>query len=182
MNEFKEQVWERSIAGIRQALPLRRKWGAHRYRECLEPAFSISTATTPRRIRSLTNISSYVDEIDSTWVGIYFDLSNHRKYSYGPDWIRAMGTRIVKIDTKDYLLAKDAKDGSKEGFCDIGEGSVDWEGTRKALLISTIRLDLQRSRRRNRERLADNLERMKKYIQGWVSAAALPRPIDIGQT
>lgn len=166
-NENKEQVWQRSIEGIRQALPLAAEKGV---RICIENVWNQFLYTHGNGApdnQSAEQYIKYVDELNSTWVGIYLDLSNHRKYSYCPDWIRAMGSRIVKCDTKDYLLAKDAKDGKKEGFCDIGEGSVDWPATRKALAdINYYGWISSEVGGGNRARLADNLARMNKYIQG----------------
>lgn len=166
-NENKEQVWERSIAGIRQAIPLAAELGVRIGIENVWNRFLYQHGDDAPADQKPDEFIRYVDEINSTWVGIYFDLSNHRKYSYGPDWIRAMGTRIIKCDTKDYLLAKDATDGRKEGFCDIGEGSVDWPGTRKALAdINYYGWISSEVGGGNRDRLADNLVRMKKHLLG----------------
>ncbi|MDB6133551.1 MAG: putative L-xylulose 5-phosphate 3-epimerase [Verrucomicrobiales bacterium] len=166
-NENSQQVWERSIAGIRQALPLAAEKGVRIGIENVWNQFLYQHGNDAPADQKPDQYIKYVDEIASTWVGIYLDLSNHRKYSYCPDWIHAMGSRIIKIDTKDYLLAKDAKDGRKEGFCDIGDGSVDWEATRKALVdINYFGWISSEVAGGNRARLADNLERMKKYIQG----------------
>jgi len=107
-NENKEQVRERSISGIRQAIPLAAELGVRIGIENVWNGFLYQHGDEAAVDQKPDEFIRYVDEINSTWVGIYFDLSNHRKYSYGPDWIRAMGTRIIKCDTKDYRLAKDA--------------------------------------------------------------------------
>ncbi len=167
VNENKEQVWERSIAGIRQAIPLAAELGV---RICIENVwnhFLYQHGDDAPTDQKPDEFIRYVDEINSAWVGIYFDLSNHRKYSYAPDWIRAMGTRIVKCDTKDYRLAKDAGEGKKEGFCDIGDGSVDWAETRKALAdINYYGWISSEVGGGGRARLADNLERMRRHLLG----------------
>ncbi len=166
-NENKEQVWERSIAGIRQAIPLAAELGVRIGIENVWNRFLYQHGDEAPADQKPDEFIRYVDEINSTWVGIYFDLSNHRKYSYGPDWLRAMGRRIIKCDTKDYRLAKDAKDGQKEGFCDIGDGSVDWEGTRKALAeINYYGWVSSEVAGGNRDRLADNLSRMRRHLLG----------------
>jgi len=67
----------------------------------------------------------YLDEIDSPWVGAYFDIGNCRKFGPSEDWIRTLGSRIVKLDCKDW--------GDTEGFCKIGDGDVDWPAVRQAL-------------------------------------------------
>lgn len=166
-NENKEQVWERSIAGIRQVIPLAAELGVRIGIENVWNQFLYQHGNDAPTDQKPDEFIRYVDEIASTWVGIYFDLSNHRKYSHGPAWIRAMGSRIIKCDTKDYLLAKDAevKEGRKEGFCDIGDGSVDWPGTRQALAdINYYGWISSEVGGGNRDRLADNLARMKKHL------------------
>jgi hexulose-6-phosphate isomerase len=67
----------------------------------------------------------YLDEIESPWVGAYFDIGNVRKFGKPEDWIRILGERIVKLDVKDW--------GQANGFCRLGEGDVDWEAVRLAL-------------------------------------------------
>lgn len=164
-NENKEQVWERSIAGIRQAIPLAAELGVRIGIENVWNGFLYEHGNEAPADQKPDEFIRYVDTIGSSWVGIYFDLSNHRKYSYGPDWIRAMGSRIIKCDTKDYLLAKDATGSRKEGFCDIGDGSVDWEGTRKALAeIHYYGWVSSEVAGGDAKRLADNLARMKKHL------------------
>ena len=166
-NENKEQVWERSIAGIRQAIPLAAELGVRIGIENVWNGFLYQHGDDAPADQKPDEFIRYVDEIGSSWVGVYFDLSNHRKYSYGPDWIRAMGTRIIKCDTKDYRLAKDAAEGKKEGFCDIGDGSVDWVETRKALAgINYYGWISSEVGGGNRERLADNLARMRRHLLG----------------
>jgi L-ribulose-5-phosphate 3-epimerase len=166
-NENKDQVWERSLAGIREAIPLAAELGVRLGIENVWNRFLYQHGEEAPADQKPDEFIRYVDAIGSNWAGIYFDLSNHRKYSYGPDWIRAMGSRIIKCDTKDYRLAKDATDGRKEGFCDIGEGSVDWAGTRQALAdihyFGWISSEVAGG---NRERLADNLARMRQYLLG----------------
>lgn len=166
-NENKEQVWERSLAGIREAIPLAAELGVRIGIENVWNRFLYQHGEGAPADQKPDEFIRYVDTIGSAWVGVYFDLSNHRKYSYGPDWIRAFGTRIIKCDTKDYLLAKDVREGRKEGFCDIGEGSVDWAGTRQALAdihyYGWISSEVAGGKR---ERLADNLARMRQYLLG----------------
>ena len=67
----------------------------------------------------------YIDEINSPWVAAYFDIGNCRKFGPAEDWVRTLGTRIVKLDVKDW--------GQDNGFCRLGEGDVDWPEVRKAL-------------------------------------------------
>ncbi len=122
--ENQEQVWERSIAGIREVLPLAARLGIHILIENVWNGFcyihdgpSNQTADT---------LAAYIDAIDSPWVGVYFDIGNHQKYGSPPDWIRTLGRRIVKLDVKDW--------GKEGGFVhDLGAGDVDWLAVRRAL-------------------------------------------------
>ena len=62
----------------------------------------------------------YVDEINSRYVGAYFDSSNMLKYGVSSaEWIRKLGPRLVKFDLKGYSK----KTGSS---VPIGEGDEDW--------------------------------------------------------
>jgi hexulose-6-phosphate isomerase len=70
--------------------------------------------------------AEYIDEINSPWVDIHFDIGNHVLYSQPAEWIRVLGTRIRKLDAKDRVK------GSRE-MAPIGDGAVDWPGVRKAL-------------------------------------------------
>jgi hexulose-6-phosphate isomerase len=67
-----------------------------------------------------------VDELNSPWVGMQFDIGNHWKYGSMGDWIRTLGKRIVKLDAKGFSRADDK-------FTKIGEGDLDWADVRKAL-------------------------------------------------
>ena len=114
-DENHDDVWQRSIVEIRNVLPLAARLGIHVLIENVWNGFCES----PEQLRD------YVDEIDSPWVGVYFDIGNCRKFGPSEDWIRTLGRRIVKLDVKDW--------GESNSFCRLGEGDVDWAEVRKAL-------------------------------------------------
>ena len=72
----------------------------------------------------------YVDEFESPWLRAYFDVGNVVFYGYPQDWIRTLGSRIVKVHLKDFAV-----DRSKGQFFwrNLGEGDIDWIEVRKAL-------------------------------------------------
>jgi hexulose-6-phosphate isomerase len=72
----------------------------------------------------------YVDELESSWAKAYFDVGNIVFYAFPQDWIRTLGSRIVKVHLKDFKL-----DRSKGMFFwqNLGEGDIDWQEVRKAL-------------------------------------------------
>jgi hexulose-6-phosphate isomerase len=114
-NETHDDVWKRSIVEIRKVLPLASQLGVRVLIENVWNGF----CETPDEMRD------YLDEIASPWVGAYFDIGNCRKFGASEEWIRTLGSRIVKLDCKDW--------GDTEGFCKIGEGDVDWPAVRQAL-------------------------------------------------
>jgi L-ribulose-5-phosphate 3-epimerase len=70
-----------------------------------------------------------VDEFKSPWVRAYFDVGNVVFYGYPQDWIRTLGSRIVKVHLKDFQL--DRPNG-KFYWKNLGEGDIDWQEVRKA--------------------------------------------------
>ena len=113
--ETHDHVWERSITEIQKVLPIASWYGIHVLIETVWNGF----CTDPRQL------AKYIDEIDSPWVQVYFDIGNMQKFAPAHEWIRTLGSRIVKLDVKDW--------GVKPGFCRLGDGDVDWAEVRKAL-------------------------------------------------
>ncbi len=72
----------------------------------------------------------YVDEFDSPWLKVYFDVGNVVLFAFPQDWIRTLGPRIVKIHLKDFNL--DRPNG-RFTWKAIGEGDIDWPEVRRAL-------------------------------------------------
>jgi L-ribulose-5-phosphate 3-epimerase len=119
-----EEIWERSVANISQALPLAAELGVYIVIENVWNQFLYdhagdSTQTAEKFIK-------YVDEFNSPWVGMQFDVGNHWKYGDMAQWTRDLGKRIVKLDVKGFSREKNT-------FTKITEGDVDWKGVQKAL-------------------------------------------------
>ena len=72
----------------------------------------------------------YVDEFNSPSVKAYFDVGNVVFYGFPQDWIRTLGSRIVKMHIKDFKL--DRRSGQFT-WPNIGEGDIDWPEVRRAL-------------------------------------------------
>jgi L-ribulose-5-phosphate 3-epimerase len=72
----------------------------------------------------------YVDELESPWVRAYFDVGNVVLFGYPQDWIRTLGSRIMKLHVKDFRL-----DGRNRRYdwVNVGEGDIDWPEVRRAL-------------------------------------------------
>jgi hexulose-6-phosphate isomerase len=72
----------------------------------------------------------YVDEFESPSVRAYFDVGNVVFYAFPQDWIRTLGSRIVRVHLKDFQL--DRQNG-RFAWKNIGEGDIDWLEVRRAL-------------------------------------------------
>jgi len=71
----------------------------------------------------------YVDEFESPFVKAYFDVGNVVFYAFPQDWIRTLGSKIVKVHLKDFKL--DRRSGQFT-WPNIGEGDIDWPEVRRA--------------------------------------------------
>lgn len=116
-------VEERSIAGIRAALPEAARLGVRILIENVWNRFLYDHDGAADQ--SADALRDYLEKIDSPWVGSYFDIGNHRKYGRPEEWIRTLGRFVVKLDVKDW--------GVEAGWAKIGEGDVDWPKVREAL-------------------------------------------------
>jgi len=72
----------------------------------------------------------FVASLGSKWVRAYFDIGNHVKYAPPTEWIRTLGSLIVKCHVKDFRLNPDGHGGK---FVNIRDGSVNWPAVRRAL-------------------------------------------------
>ncbi|HVJ79932.1 MAG TPA: sugar phosphate isomerase/epimerase family protein [Planctomycetia bacterium] len=111
-----QQAWDRSTANIRKALPLAEELGIH---IAIENVWN-------RFLTSPLEMNRYIDQFNSKFVAVHFDIGNYVEWAYPQDWIRTLGKRIVKTDVKEY--AKPKRFGYK-----LGEGEIDWAEVRKAL-------------------------------------------------
>jgi hexulose-6-phosphate isomerase len=111
-----QQCWERSIAGIRQVLPL-----------CEETGVKIAVENVWNNfIMKPEQAKDYLDAINSPWVGWHFDIGNHVRFGASEEWIKVLGKRILKLHIKDYSTVADAA-GKQKGFgVKLLEGSVNW--------------------------------------------------------
>jgi len=121
--ENQQQVWERSIAGIRRVLPVAAELGIHILIENVWNGFCYVHEGPADQ--SADELARYLDAIASPWVGAYLDLGNHCKYGVVEQWVRTLGRRIVKLDVKDWSRAS--------GWSKIGDGDVNWPAVREAL-------------------------------------------------
>lgn len=74
-------------------------------------------------------LARFVDELDSPWAGVYFDVGNVLRTGFPEHWIPILGARIKRIHFKDFRLAV----GNAGGFVNLLEGDVNWPAVRDAL-------------------------------------------------
>ena len=119
-----DEIWPRSVDNIARAIPLAGELGVQILIENVWNQFLYdhdggSDQTAGRFVR-------YVDDFRSPWVGMQFDIGNHWKYGSMGDWIRALGSRVRKLDIKGFSRAEGK-------FTPIGAGDIDYADVRKAL-------------------------------------------------
>lgn len=79
-------------------------------------------------------MARYIDEINSPMVGAYFDVGNVVRWGWPPHWIEVLGSRIKKLDIKEYDLKIAMSEGMRNGFQQpLGSGSIDWKKVREQL-------------------------------------------------
>jgi L-ribulose-5-phosphate 3-epimerase len=120
-----DEIWQRAQENIAQALPLASELGVYIAIENVWNQFLYDHSGPATQ--SAEQYVKFVDELNSPWVGMQFDIGNHWKYGSMGDWIRQLNRRIVKLDLKGFSRAEDK-------FTKIGEGDLDWADVRKALL------------------------------------------------
>jgi hexulose-6-phosphate isomerase len=74
-------------------------------------------------------MARYIDEINSPYVGAYFDVGNVVNFGFPEQWIRILGHRIRKVHVKDFRRSV----GTAYGVVTLLSGDVNWIEVRKAL-------------------------------------------------
>ncbi len=119
-----EEIWPRSIENISKALPIAAELGVYIAIENVWNQFLYDHDGDSRQ--TADKFAKYVDEFNSPWIGMQYDIGNHWKYGDAAEWIRTLGKRIVKLDLKGFSRADNK-------FTKITEGDIDWKGVQKAL-------------------------------------------------
>lgn len=76
----------------------------------------------------------YVDDFNSPHVAFHFDIGNVINYGFPAQWVRILGSRIVKLHIKDFSRKKRDGEGLWKGFdVELGDGDAQWADVMKAL-------------------------------------------------
>ena len=118
------EVYQRSQESIRKLLPLA---------EELRIIIAVEEVWN-KFLLSPMEFAQYVDSFQSPWLRAYFDVGNVVLYGYPQDWIRTLGSRIVKLHIKDFSFRRNSI--SKKTVAEwvsLGEGDIDWPAVYSAL-------------------------------------------------
>lgn len=118
-------AWDRSQKQIRKMIPLAKETNVIIAVEEVWNKFLLSPLEFAR----------YVDEFNSPFVRAYFDVGNVVLNGYPQDWIRTLGSRIVKLHLKDFTFRNDPAIKKRVAdFVNLRDGEIDWKAIHAALL------------------------------------------------
>ena len=112
-------AYERSKESLKKLLPLAEKL---KVSICVENVWN-------KFLLSPLEMKRFVEELDSPYAGVYFDVGNVLKDGFPEMWIRILKKLIKKIHLKDFRTDI----GNINGFCKLLEGNVNWPEVIKAL-------------------------------------------------
>jgi L-ribulose-5-phosphate 3-epimerase len=118
------EVYERAVAAIREAIPVAEETKVSILIENVWNDFLYDHEGGADQ--TADKLAAFIDDLDSAWVGVQYDIGNHWKYGDPAAWIRTLGNRIKKLDIKGF---------SRESgqFTKITEGDIDWASVKQAL-------------------------------------------------
>jgi hexulose-6-phosphate isomerase len=119
-----EDAWKRSQVQIKKLIPTAEK---------LKVVIAVEEVWN-KFLLSPLEFARYVDDFKSPWVKAYFDVGNVVLYGYPQDWIRTLGSRIVKLHFKDFKFAQDPTIKKRVAdFVNLRDGEIDWKAIYQAL-------------------------------------------------
>jgi hexulose-6-phosphate isomerase len=111
-------AYERALKGIKKLKPIAEKLEINIGLENVWNNFLLS----PLEMRD------FIDELDSPYIGAYFDVGNVVATGYPEHWIKILGKRIKKVHFKDYRTDP----GGLGSFVDLLSGDVNWPAVMNA--------------------------------------------------
>jgi L-ribulose-5-phosphate 3-epimerase len=117
-------AYQRAVDGIGEILP---------YAEALGVSLALENVWNDFLLSPL-EAAALVDYFDSPQLGWYLDIGNLLRYARPAHWIEALGPRILKLDIKEFSLAKMNTQGPWKGFeVELGDGDCDWPSVNQVL-------------------------------------------------
>lgn len=118
------EIWPRAVENIKQAIPLAAELGVTIAIENVWNKFLYEHDGPSNQ--NADKFVKFVDEFKSPFVGMQFDIGNHWKYGNPAEWIRTLGSRIVKLDIKGYSR-------KINNWAEMLEDDLPWADVRQAL-------------------------------------------------
>lgn len=119
-----EQAYITSQQSIRELIPYAEKTGMQIAVENVWNNFLISPVEAKR----------FIDEINHSLVGWYFDIGNVLRYGWPEHWIKTLNSRIMKLHIKEFSRELMNSKGLWEGFnVDLLKGDNNWPVVMKAV-------------------------------------------------
>jgi L-ribulose-5-phosphate 3-epimerase len=119
-----DEVWTRSLESLKELAPYAEESRVH---VCLENVWN-------KFLLSPLEMRNFVDEINSPYVGCYFDVGNATLLGFPQQWVRILGSRIKRVHVKGFKTTWLGDKWTLVGeFCDLLAGTVPWAETMKAL-------------------------------------------------
>lgn len=112
-------AYERALCALKELAPLA---------EELKVSIGVENVWNEFLLSPL-EMRSFIDEVNSPYVGSYFDVGNVLFSGYPQQWIKILDKRIKKVHFKDYRKSV----GSLDGFVDLLSGDVDYIEVKKSL-------------------------------------------------
>ncbi len=119
-----DEVYQRAVEAINEALPLAEKLKVSILIENVWNDFCYDHEGGSEQ--TADRLAKFIDEFNSPWVGVQYDIGNHWKYGDPAKWIRTLDKRIQKLDIKGFSRATGK-------FTKITEGDIDWPSVEQAL-------------------------------------------------
>jgi hexulose-6-phosphate isomerase len=116
-----ETTWSRFSSELKKAVPIAEKARVILTLENVSNRFLVS----PLEMRA------FVDQFQSPWLQVHFDIGNVMYFGYPQDWIRTLGPRIKRLHAKDRKVTPQAEQARPSGLL---EGDVDWKAVMSALV------------------------------------------------
>ena len=112
-------AYEGTLEGLKRVAPIAEDLQIHVAVENVWNKFLLS----PVEMRNM------LDEVNSPYVGCYFDVGNFLGWAIPQHWIEILGSRIKKVHVKDFKVDV----GNWHGFVTLLQGDVDWKAVRGSL-------------------------------------------------
>lgn len=111
-------AYERALCALKELAP---------YAEELKVSIGVENVWNQFLLSPL-EMTKFIDEVGSPYVGSYFDVGNVLYIGHPEHWVKILGSKIKKVHLKDYKKAA----GGLHGFVDLLSGDVDYPAVMEA--------------------------------------------------